>query len=88
MCFFIVSSHINLVIRLVANIMANFWIGPYDVRVPNSVDCVKWKDDRNSQYSFGAITEMPVGNILTKEEYLAKHAELMVDGHYWYISEE
>lgn len=54
-------------------ILANYWVGPYKVLVPNSITSIVAKDGRNTRYKNGSETEMAVQPI-TKEKYLATYA--------------
>ena len=64
--------------------MSNFWIGPYNIRVDNSVDRVVASDGGNTCLKSGGQTEMGVRGHLSKEEYLKRYTELRADGHYWW----
>ena len=61
-----------------------FWLGPFNVRVPNSIDRVPSRNEPNIWIKGAYETRMTAENILTREEYLAKYAELRDDGYYWY----
>lgn len=45
-----------------------YWEGPYNIRVPNSINRIRASDGGNRLYKNGAETEMFVPNPLTKEE--------------------
>jgi hypothetical protein len=61
-----------------------YWLGPYDIKIPNYIGSVKAEDGGNIQYKDGAVTEMYFMNPLTKEEYLNKYAVLKKDGYYYW----
>lgn len=64
-----------------------FWLGPYNIRVPNSVRSVPASDGKNKLYSNGDKTdetELYVPLPISKDEYFAKYTEFKSDGHYWY----
>ncbi len=62
----------------------NFWIGPYDVRIPESINSIKAADGKNTLYKNGSQTELPIYYFPTKDEYLSTYAEYRSDLHYWY----
>ncbi len=64
-----------------------YWIGPYNMLVDNSVERVMAEDDVNTITKSGGKTEIGlVGrNNMNKQKYLAKYAEFRSDGYYHYI---
>jgi hypothetical protein len=61
-----------------------YWLGPYDVRVPLEVKSVAAADGGNTRYQNGKETQMGWGADMSKEEYLAKYATLHDDGYYYW----
>jgi hypothetical protein len=64
--------------------MEEYWIGPYDIRVPMKYEIIIAADGVNTKKREGGPTEMGVRRSLTKEQYLAKYTELKADGYHWY----
>ena len=62
-----------------------YWLGPYDVRVPINVGAVRAQDGGNTLFQDGSCTEMGVMNPITEEEYKAIYTELNDDGYYYYV---
>lgn len=64
----------------------NYWIGPYDVRVNNSIHSVIADDGYNSQDKNGGVTERFMINAPPMNEtiYRQKYCELKEDGFYYY----
>lgn len=48
------------------NTLTDYWIGPYKMLVPNSIDSVVAKDGRNIRYKNGSETELGVLTSITK----------------------
>lgn len=65
-------------------INSDYWIGPYGIRVPNSVERVRAADGSNSRYKDGSETEMAVRNSITEDKYKSLYAELRDDGFWYY----
>ena len=65
-------------------IKKDYWIGPYDIRVPNKIECIRASDGVNHLHKIGYQTELFNPYPPTKEEYLIKYAELRSDGYHWY----
>ena len=64
----------------------DYWIGPYNVRVPNTIKSVVASDDFNIQYKEGGVTEKGRrgGTQMTPDLYRQQYAELKDDGFYYY----
>lgn len=63
-----------------------YWLGPYDIRVPNNIEYIISSDGGNTRYKNGGETEMCVMTPLTRDEYLDKFTVLKDDGfYYWKI---
>ena len=68
----------------------NFWIGPHDVRIPNSIDRVVASDGFNTLYKNGCQTEVAcLGNDIDEYVYMSKTDYLKIfaeekDGIYYY----
>jgi len=60
-----------------------YWLGPYDIKVHNSISVIKATDDVNSINKDGTETNLPYQRRLSKDEYLAKYCENR-NGEYWY----
>jgi hypothetical protein len=74
--------------RELTNIENGYWVGPFGIRVPLSIDNVKDYDDCNNIFQDGGTTEMrPYNPPLTRNQYLEKYAVLK-DGHYWWNEEK
>jgi inosine triphosphate pyrophosphatase len=66
--------------------LTSWWYGPFNIKVPNSVEHVPWIDGCNSMRRGGSVTEKRCvdGKEYSKKCYLAKYCELMPDGCYWW----
>jgi hypothetical protein len=64
----------------------NYWLGPYNVRVSNSVKKIKSIDGVNTIYRDGGETEMISKGSLTEEQYLDRYTVLKEDGNYYWRS--
>lgn len=63
-----------------------YWIGPYGIRVPNTISDVVAEDGYNIMDSSGSVTKMFKDlKSPTEEEYKEKYAKLGTDG-YWYYT--
>jgi len=62
----------------------DYWLGPYDVRIPLELDSVTASDGTNMLDKNGVQSTVFVWNTLTKDQWLAKYADMRADGHYWY----
>jgi hypothetical protein len=51
-----------------------YWIGPYDIKVPISVNSVPAEDGGNMLYQTGRRTEMNITTELSEIDYKAKYA--------------
>lgn len=62
-----------------------YWIGPYRVLVPNSIESVPMGDGRNFYYKNGKKTNhrIKISNLLNKKEYRKKYA-IFKNGKYYY----
>ena len=60
-----------------------YWVGPYGIRVSNSVGSIKAADGGNTLYRNGNQSEMFVENPISKEEYFKKHT-IRRDGYRWW----
>ena len=83
----IIKKFIKLFYSINRRIMENnYWIGPYNVRVPTSVDRVVASDGYNTCLRTGGETEMYMFDApeMNAEIYHRKYAELRNDGHYYY----
>lgn len=70
------------------NIQQNYWLGPYDIRVPNHVTRVTDSDGGNTLFKTGGNkvfgrTEMDIPNKPTEAEYKERYC-ILVDGHYYW----
>ena len=63
-----------------------YWIGPYDVKVPNNLSMVRASDGYNLRYKSGGETEIGMVNppLMNAIIYRQKYAELKSDGCYYY----
>ena len=63
-----------------------YWIGPYDVRIPNHLQSCVASDGYNSQNKNGGVTEKFMINapVMNQIIYRQKYAELRNDGNYYY----
>jgi hypothetical protein len=62
----------------------NYWLGPYNIRVPNHICSITYSDGMNTLTKGGLLTTAHNSEPPTKEEYLAEYTELKEDGFYWY----
>ena len=67
-----------------------YWMGPYDMRIPNAVKSVRWSDGYNTLTNHGgyqSVTEKYRSNNVkpTEKEYLETYATLGTDGFFWYV---
>ena len=62
----------------------DFWLGPYGIRVPNSVQWITDADGGNTLYKRGGSTEMYCPNPPTEEEYKKKYCTLGINGYYYW----
>lgn len=63
----------------------SYWIGPYDIRVPDNTYFVPAEDGQNSIDKWGGCTtEIYCTKELTKDEYIGKYCYLGNDGYYYY----
>ncbi len=67
----------------------NYWLGPYDVLVPNHINSVVDGDQCNTLYKNGSMTRMccPYPNLISKESYLKKYAIYNESDNKWYYNE-
>lgn len=63
---------------------SHYWLGPYDIRVPDHIEYIKASDGGNILSKNGGVTEMFVINPSTKEQYLEKYTVLKNDGFYYW----
>ena len=63
-----------------------YWVGPYGMLIPSTIDAVSAEDGSNTTYSDGSTTEMGVRLTvpMTRERYLSERATLSDDGHWYY----
>lgn len=61
-----------------------YWIGPYNMRVPMWVKWVVAEDGGNTLGQNGSQTEKYIPNPMTEKEYLEYYAVLGEDGHYYW----
>jgi hypothetical protein len=61
----------------------NYWLGPYDIRVPNNVTSITDSDGCNTLYKDGGFTEMYNPNPPTEAQYKEKYC-ILLDGIYYY----
>ena len=66
--------------------MGQYWVGPYNVRVPNDILCVVAKDGYNTTYKSGGTTEMFMMHAppMDRNIYREKFTKLKDDGYYYY----
>jgi hypothetical protein len=62
----------------------NYWIGPYEILVPNNVYFVIAEDGENTIDKWGGYTNLYYGKSITRDEYIAKYCYLGNDGNYYY----
>ena len=64
----------------------DYWLGPYDIRVPNSIKFVTASDGYNTLFSDGNETEIfrPNAPTLSEDEYKNKYAQFNAKDGYWY----
>ena len=64
----------------------NYWLGPFGIRIPNTINEVKEHDLCNTRYKNGSHTEMTwdFKNELTEAEYKLRFTTLGPDGYYYY----
>ena len=79
----------NLVTTLEKQLTLNtnkndYWLGPYNIRVPNTINIVTASDGVNILYKNGTITLMECNYHLSKKEYIEKYATLHCEGYYYY----
>lgn len=62
----------------------NYWIGTYDVKVPNHIKEIYAEDGGNLYSKDGGMTAMDVPYGISKKEWFERHAEC-INGQWWYV---
>lgn len=92
------SSFFSPINNLSNEDVQNYWVGPYNIRVPDRITTIKAGDGCNTIYHSNdknlipgqinfsgclGLTEMKSHNPLTEEEYKNKYCVLVNDHYYW-----
>jgi len=62
-----------------------YWLGPYGVRVPKTIDGIRAEDGGNILYQDGSVTEKGILNPISEKEYKEIYTELKKNGYYYYV---
>lgn len=66
--------------------LPGYWVGPFNVRIPNAIHTCVASDGYNTRDKYGGETEMFMidANPMNEAIYRQKYAELRNDGYYYY----
>ena len=70
-------------IKQIFDLNVMYWFGPYNIRVPKSINTIVAKDGFNTMTQDGCETEMGVIQPISEQEYKQKYA-VLIDGYYYY----